>query len=47
MYGSDEDRHVADARSPDLHGNEPDRSSVAVLLIDAVNDLEFEGASGC
>jgi nicotinamidase-related amidase len=28
-------------RSPDLHGNVPDASPVAVLLIDLINDLEF------
>lgn len=27
----------------DLHGNAPDNSSVALLLIDVINDLEFEG----
>lgn len=27
----------------DLHGNAPDRSPVAVLLVDVINDLEFEG----
>jgi nicotinamidase-related amidase len=27
----------------DLHGNAPDRSSVALVLIDVINDLEFEG----
>jgi nicotinamidase-related amidase len=35
------------ARTPpkndDLHGNVPDESAVALLLIDVVNDLEFEG----
>jgi len=28
-------------RNPDLHGNVPDRSPVALLLIDVINDLEF------
>jgi nicotinamidase-related amidase len=28
----------------DLHGMVPDKSSVALLLIDVINDLEFEGA---
>ena len=32
------------ARNQDLHGNVPDESDVAVLLIDVINDLEFEGA---
>lgn len=27
----------------DLHGNAPDRSSVALLLVDVVNDMEFDG----
>jgi hypothetical protein len=30
-------------KSPDLHGNAPDNSKVALLLIDVINDLEFEG----
>src|SRR6185503_5776615 len=30
-------------KSPDLHGNAPDDSSVVLLLIDVINDLEFEG----
>jgi nicotinamidase-related amidase len=30
-------------KSPDLHGNAPDDSTVALLLIDVINDLEFEG----
>jgi nicotinamidase-related amidase len=29
------------ARSPDLHGNVPDKASVALVLIDVINDLEF------
>ena len=32
-------------RNPDLHGNVPDKSPVALLLIDVINDLEFEGAA--
>lgn len=28
----------------DLHGMVPDKSAVALLLIDVINDLEFEGA---
>lgn len=31
------------ARNKDLHGNVPDASKVALLLIDVINDLEFEG----
>ena len=30
-------------KSPDLHGNAPDNSPVALLLTDVINDLEFEG----
>src|SRR5262245_34067517 len=29
------------ARNEDLHGSAPDRSDVALLLIDVINDLEF------
>ena len=29
----------------DLHGNAPDSSPVALLIIDAINDLEFDGAA--
>jgi nicotinamidase-related amidase len=32
------------AKNEDLHGSVPDTSSVALLLIDVVNDLEFPGA---
>jgi len=30
------------ARNPDLHGNVPDSCEVALLLIDVINDLEFD-----
>ena len=30
-------------KSEDLHGNVPDESGVALLLIDVINDFEFEG----
>ncbi|HEX6913207.1 MAG TPA: isochorismatase family cysteine hydrolase [Longimicrobium sp.] len=30
-------------KSEDLHGNAPDQSAVALLLIDMINDLEFPG----
>jgi nicotinamidase-related amidase len=30
-------------KSEDLHGNAPDQCPVALLLIDMINDLEFEG----
>jgi hypothetical protein len=29
-------------RNPNLHGNIPDDSKAALLLVDVVNDLEFE-----
>jgi len=29
--------------SDDLHGNVPDRSELALIIIDVINDLEFEG----
>jgi nicotinamidase-related amidase len=29
------------AKNQDLHGNAPDKSEVAILLIDVINDLEF------
>jgi nicotinamidase-related amidase len=30
------------ARNPDLHGNVPDRCPVALILIDVINDFEYE-----
>jgi nicotinamidase-related amidase len=33
------------AKNPDLHGNVPDSSPVALLLIDVINDLEFKGGA--
>lgn len=30
-------------KNNDLHGNAPDKSEVALVLIDVINDLEFEG----
>ncbi len=30
------------ARNPDLHGNVPDKAEAALLLIDVINDLDFE-----
>ena len=32
------------ANNDDLHGNVPENSPVALLLIDVINDMEFEGA---
>lgn len=31
------------SRNHDLHGNVPDQCSVALVLIDVINDMEFEG----
>src|SRR5947209_7479126 len=31
------------AKNPDLHGNVPEHSSVALLLIDVINDMEWPG----
>jgi nicotinamidase-related amidase len=31
------------AKNDDLHGNVPDKADVVLLLIDVINDLEFEG----
>ena len=30
-------------KNSDLHGNAPDKSEVALLVIDVINDLEFPG----
>jgi nicotinamidase-related amidase len=30
-------------KNPDLHGNVPDSAEAALLLIDVINDLEFDG----
>lgn len=37
---------MARPRSLDLHGNAPDTCPVALVIIDAINDLEFEGGAG-
>ena len=34
------------SRTSDLHGNAPDSCPVALLIIDAINDLEFTGGAG-
>ena len=34
------------AKNEDLHGNAPDKSDTALLLIDVINDLEFPEADG-
>ena len=31
------------AKNEDLHGNVPDKAATALILIDVINDLEFEG----
>jgi nicotinamidase-related amidase len=33
----------SETKHPDLHGNAPDQCEVALLLIDVINDLDFEG----
>jgi nicotinamidase-related amidase len=33
------------ARNNDLHGNVPDQCSVALILIDVINDMEFENGA--
>src|SRR5256885_3735672 len=33
-------------KSPDLHGNAPDKSLVVLLLIDVINDFEFDESAG-
>src|SRR3954462_9165085 len=33
---------AAPAKNSDLHGNVPDQCSVALILIDVINDMEFE-----
>ena len=35
---------IMNKKSRDLHGNAPDYSPVVLLLIDVINDFEFEGA---
>ena len=32
------------AKHADLHGNAPDTSPTALVLVDVINDFEFEGA---
>ena len=36
---------IMPARNPDLHGSAPDKSDVALLLIDVINDLDFPEAN--
>ena len=35
---------MSPSKNPDLHGNAPDKSDVAVLLINVINDLDFPEA---
>jgi nicotinamidase-related amidase len=35
---------VVPGKNADLHGNVPENSTVALLLIDVINDLEFDGS---
>jgi nicotinamidase-related amidase len=37
------DSHSMPAQNQDLHGNVPDKSDLALVLIDVINDLEFDG----
>jgi nicotinamidase-related amidase len=37
---------MANKKSPDLHGNAPDNSAFALLLIDVINDFEFDEGAG-
>jgi len=34
------------AKNQDLHGNVPEHCAVALLLVDVINDLEWEGSDG-
>jgi nicotinamidase-related amidase len=34
---------MTNGKNSDLHGNAPDNAPVALLLIDVINDMEFEG----
>lgn len=31
------------AKNPDLHGNAPDSASAVLLMVDVINDMEYEG----
>lgn len=41
-FSRNQQRNAA-MKNDDLHGNAPDKSEVALLLIDVINDLEFPG----
>jgi nicotinamidase-related amidase len=34
------------AKNPDLHGNVPEHANAVLLLIDVINDMDFEGSEG-
>jgi len=34
---------MAPAKNHDLHGNAPDRASAALLMVDVINDMEYDG----
>ena len=36
---------MANQKTSDLHGNAPDNSPVALLLIDVINDFEFDAGA--
>jgi nicotinamidase-related amidase len=36
---------MADSKNGSLHGSAPDNAQIALLLIDVINDLEFEGGA--
>ena len=37
---------VSQVNNQDLHGNVPDDSSIVLILIDLINDFQFDGADG-
>jgi len=41
LFTDDDVYRAMPAKNKDLHGNAPDKSPVALLLIDLINDLEF------
>jgi nicotinamidase-related amidase len=43
-HGKDLPMKRRPSKDPDLHGNVPENSPVALLLIDVINDMSFEGA---
>jgi len=43
MHDAEVEMPALPAKNEDLHGNVPDKSPVALLLIDVINDFEFPG----